>query len=403
MSAFHDEMEDDRSAQSTPAPPFHLVTPTPPPSLPEVISRMQRDLEQLARQNNALQTQNRQLEDRLTITEAAAKARPQGMESKAPKVKTPKMRDPEPFSGEKAQLFNFLSQCKLKFLGESDRFPTELSKVLFAASHLRGSAYQWFQPLLNRSETDAVPELVTFKGFSDALTSMYGDRHLVEAMELEIDQLTQTSSVAVYATEFRRLQQYISWDDAALRHRFYRGLRNSVKDALVHEPKPSTLLELMEAANRLDNRIAERYAERSGSKQSSSSAQPRPTPRVSHAPAIRTVQAPAALSVPTPAPALPAPPAAGGPTPMELDNSRPRVVSETERERRRTQNLCFYCGGAGHRGFNCPNRAKPRYPPRPISVASSLQPHQAPTRPASPTDTSLFSVDVDATNAYTHE
>jgi hypothetical protein len=33
------------------------------------------------------------------------------------------MKHPEPFSGEKTHLFNFLSQCRLKFLGETDKFP----------------------------------------------------------------------------------------------------------------------------------------------------------------------------------------------------------------------------------------------------------------------------------------
>jgi regulator of replication initiation timing len=388
MSAFGDEMADDRSGLSQSS-PYPQVAPTPPPGLAEVIGGMQRELERLSSQNNALQAQNKILEDR--ITQATAP------EAKVYRAKTPKMKDPEPFSGEKAQLFNFLSQCKLKFLGENDRFPTEQSKVLFAASHLRGSAYQWFQPLLNRAETEVVTELATFKAFADALTSMYGDRHLVEAMELEIDQLTQTSSVAVYSTEFRRLQQYISWDDAALRHRFYRGLRNSVKDALVHEPKPGTLSELMETANRLDNRIAERYAERSASRQPNSAPRPRATP-----PARTT---PVAPSAPTPTPVLPSPtpPVAGGPTPMELDSSRPREVSETERERRRALNLCFYCGERGHRGFNCPNRAKTTYPPRPFSVASTESRYVPNHRPASPTDTSTFSVNLESTNAHTHE
>jgi hypothetical protein len=63
-----------------------------------------------------------------------------------------------------------------------------------------------------------VPELASFENFSDALTRMYGDRNLVRSMERELDMLTQTSSVTAYATEFRRLQQYINWDEDALIH-----------------------------------------------------------------------------------------------------------------------------------------------------------------------------------------
>ncbi len=38
---------------------------------------------------------------------------------------------------------------------------------------------------------------------------------------------------------------------------------------------------------------------------------------------------------------------------MQLNTSR---LSESERERRRHQRLCFYCGESGHRSLGCPHK-----------------------------------------------
>ena len=47
------------------------------------------------------------------------------------------------------------------------------------------------------------------------------------------------------------------------------------------------------------------------------------------------------------------------PTPMEIDTTRRRgPLSEEEKQRRRANRLCLYCGGPGHIAVTCPHRPK---------------------------------------------
>src|SRR5438034_3641016 len=95
---------------------------------------------------------------------------------------------------------------------------------------------------------------------------MYGDPDIVKSKSREINPLYQPSSLSAYASEFRRLQAYITWNDQALFDRFYEGLRENVKDGLVYEnpenPHPTLLEDLISAALRIDGRIYERILER---------------------------------------------------------------------------------------------------------------------------------------------
>ena len=44
---------------------------------------------------------------------------------------------------------------------------------------------------------------------------------------------------------------------------------------------------------------------------------------------------------------------------MEIDTTRRRgPLYEEEKQRRRANRLCLYCGGAGHIAVNCPHRPK---------------------------------------------
>ena len=45
--------------------------------------------------------------------------------------------------------------------------------------------------------------------------------------------------------------------------------------------------------------------------------------------------------------------------PMEIEATRRRgPLSDEEKQRRRANRLCLYCGGLGHIAINCPDRPK---------------------------------------------
>ena len=47
------------------------------------------------------------------------------------------------------------------------------------------------------------------------------------------------------------------------------------------------------------------------------------------------------------------------PTPMEIDMTRRRgPLSDEEKQRRRANRMCLYCGGPGHIAIHCPHRPR---------------------------------------------
>src|SRR5271154_1402389 len=207
---------------------------------------------------------------------------------------------------------------------------------------------------------------------------MFGDPNLVKSKTRELVALRQTSSVSAYASEFRRLQAYIGWNDQAFFDQFYEGLRENVKDGLVHEhPSPEDLEQLMAASLRIDFRIYECLLER---RSTSQSLHPRPSNPARPWNSIARSNYNSASSVP-PIPTKPplptVPKLEGGPTPMELDFNRfPQLTLSQKQERlehRRKNGLCTYCGSNQHLISNCPicpprNSGRPPFAPRQIAV-----------------------------------
>ena len=121
---------------------------------------------------------------------------------------------------------------------------------------------------------------------------------------------------------------------------FRYGLRNDVKDLLLTFPEePKSLTEAISRAVRCDNRLFERRSERQIQL-------PRPRPEPTYA---SVAARPFARDVPQ----------ANTPTPMEIDTMRRRgPLSEEEKQRRRANRLCLYCGGPRHIAINCPHRPR---------------------------------------------
>ncbi len=111
--------------------------------------------------------------------------------------------------------------------------------------------------------------------------------------------------------------------------RFYRGLKNEVKDEIAKEDRPDTLTKYIERAVRIDNRNFARAQEKRGK-----GGQPWLT--TGHR--SNTGKSRQALST-----------AYGTHAgPMELDVTGQKKLSKDKRERRRRERLCFECGKPGH-------------------------------------------------------
>ncbi|KAF7328942.1 Retrotransposon nucleocapsid protein [Mycena venus] len=130
-----------------------------------------------------------------------------------------------------------MTQCYLHFAEHEQDFPMDDDKILFTLSYLWGTAQKWFKPNLYDQTPSAVP---AWDGnwllFIKELTDNFGPQDLVGDTEGAIQQCWMKSSdrITTYIVAFDHLAAITGWGDRALRHQFYEGLPNRIKDELVH-------------------------------------------------------------------------------------------------------------------------------------------------------------------------
>jgi len=100
------------------------------------------------------------------------------------------------------------------------------------------------------------------------------------------------------------------------------GLRDDIKTLLLNLPKPTTLSEAITQAIDCNNRLFEQRQERRLLFGSYRADYTTPTRQTSSSTST--------------------------PEPMQINTSRVRKLTKEEKERRRKEHLCFYCGGKDH-------------------------------------------------------
>ena len=264
---------------------------------------------------------------------------------------------PEVYDGKDRGLAaDFVSKIRLYIAANIHLFTTERDKVFFAASYLRGKAYTWIQPRLDK-EVD--PVMMNFETFVDSFIRNLGDPDREATMTKKIKLLRQTSSCTTYRTEFDSYAQYLSINEPGLREYFYDGLKDSVKDVLATiVDQPDSLLDFEDLCVRIDNRLFERKTEHKGQSKPSHQSHVQSTlgPSVHFNP-YRSKPKPALVSSPR------ATYSSSGPAPMDLDASHSgrkfKPLTPEERTYRMNNSLCLYCGKAGHRATDCPAKKRP--------------------------------------------
>ena len=245
---------------------------------------------------------------------------------------------------------------------------------MFAASLLRDSAFDWFEPNLRKKDSDSPPPVVTnYKTFLASLESTFGDIDAKATAERQLRSLRQTTSASAYSTSFQQIVSFLEWDDAALGYAFYNGLKDSVKDELAKDDRPASLSALMEKAIKIDNRQFERNREKQASL-----ARSNPTTTTTHQRfipthlvqrSLRSLSTPSASqprSVPTPFASQPRSVPVQNTTVVKQESTTYQPIPntsrslrssgklpDTERAFRLQNNLCLYCGQSGHSVKNC--------------------------------------------------
>jgi len=218
----------------------------------------------LMRQTRAQARHITSLMDLINQMTAQLIATPGGASQSAPKMAAPKK-----YEGGRVEPAAFLTNMDLYCLRH--KVPNDQEKILTANLHMEGKTAMWMQPyvknyLESATAADMKPDtrslFASWSNFKEEMKRIFGEVDAGNQAEEAITRLKQIKSVSSYTAEFKQLQSRIDWDDVALRTVFENGLKDTIKDALVHHDKPGDLQALVEMATRIDNRLWERTQQR---------------------------------------------------------------------------------------------------------------------------------------------
>jgi len=235
---------------------------------------------------------------------------------------------PPRYGGQQDTTRPFVASCRLYIRAQEARFPSEGYKVTFLIGLLEGAAFTWAQPFIEQED----PLTENFDDFCSALLRQFGDYDPQASAEAALMTLTQgRDSVAAYTTKFRSHAAASGWNDLELRGHYRHGLNKDVPQLLLGVfLRPTTLAALMDIFFEYGQQLAELAADFPEN--------PRRAP---------------ATTAPAPAHIPP------GRWPTAPQGRRGPLTAE-EKDRRRNNNLCMYCGVAGHFVGECPARNRGR-------------------------------------------
>ncbi|KAG6326296.1 hypothetical protein ID866_12793, partial [Astraeus odoratus] len=148
-----------------------------------------------------------------------------------------KVREPNTFNGmDLKKLCEFLVQCELNFCNRPQAFCLDSRKVGFALSFLKGIALTWFEPDLLNAIPGAEPAWADdYSEFVIELTTNFSPHDPVGNAEHQLDNLSMKdgSHINKYIVEFNCLATQVrGYGEGALRHIFYNGLPDCIKDEI---------------------------------------------------------------------------------------------------------------------------------------------------------------------------
>ena len=311
------------------------------------MSRMESTLEKLANVTFGLAQET-----------ARIKAEPVTQTVYAPRPPTPaevkiNVSLPKHLDGSKPdKVFEWING--MEFFFKANGNISDERKIAAACTRLDGMA---LQNIVNLRDMDVVPDCVTddWEGFKAYIKSEFGPVDIVGSKEDELDRLrmNHTDTILAYTTEFRTIASFINWNDDTLRHRYYIGLPNRLKDEVARQGyKTGTLNQVIKCATTADSRYHARAAEKST----------QPTTRPTQSSSTSYYKSSTASSNTT--------------TTTTATDTRPNAhlldssgkLKAEEKQRRKAEGLCLYCGAKDHQAADCgrgkaTNRAKSTPPP----------------------------------------
>ena len=232
-------------------------------------------------------------------------------------------------------LFQFMSQLSTVFKRHPRSFGNDVDKINLALQSLDGTPAEFFAPYVIGRAEDVEGFLSNWSSFTNILNDLYGNHLHADDVNNRLIRLRQTGTVSEYIAKFQPLASQSGWNETALLARFKDGLSSDVKTLLtaqMHNLK--TLREAQAAASTAYLNHASRVRDqRFGHRNQNSS--------------NHWVRRPTSTTATTSA-------AASTSSDMDLDAVRVKHITAEEKQRRRDNKLCLYCGGKNHFAGDCP-------------------------------------------------
>src|SRR5271156_386835 len=176
-----------------------------------------------------------------------------------------KASKPEPYKGERGPpARSFLQALGLYFLVKPHDFPVDSIRIKFSLLLMQDRAARWAQPIISEVlQSCGTNHSINWAAFEDEFRVAFFDPDEERTAQHRLEKLVRKGSCGSYVAEFRELVLILGWTETGpLMAAFERGLKDTVKDALVGLPEAVTLDDLMYQAIRVDNRQWTREQER---------------------------------------------------------------------------------------------------------------------------------------------
>ena len=251
----------------------------------------------------------------------------------------------------------WVDQLRVFFITQPNKFKTDRERIFYTGNRLKGTALQWYCRGCKPSETVGTKAHPwdTWETFTEKMRDLFGRRDEEFEARQRLDRLVQGSrELVAFINELDQLDSILNLADDFKLHVFKRGLGQSLRDRLALWPTPLTKsADAIQAALQLNRQTEEfQSANRNNLR----------TTATNYSAAV----APAPTALATTAVSVPDPDA------MEVDAAAvPRKpLTQEEKNRRRVEGLCNYCGVKGHIAAQCPSKQQ-RAPPRNSALPGS--------------------------------
>lgn len=298
------------------------------------------------------------------------------------RVQEPKFPLPDKFNGTQSQYRDFKAAVQQFINLKKKSYSTDELKTGLVGSLLKDNALTWYRRLLETKD----PLLGQADQFWIRMDTMFGNPFIQSTAQRQLNKLRQTGAALIYASDFLRISVDAGHNDVTLQALFKRGLKEEVQNAIsIHNETYLTVQDLIDYSITIDNHFHEQRLQRLEYRTIQPQLQHRRATPMGR-PTINTTFTPRSSTPRSPTYTPRAISSSSGPQPMDLSAVTYGKLTPEIKQYRFQNQLCLYCGTAGHRAIECPKKKTQNVSaiaaPKPTTYQDQIdQPYKDQTEP----------------------